>query len=183
MKHLRQKKIHSQKKLSCNWVFYQTIDLDLDLDDVKEDINAAGDAEDIDWGDLVIEESDTAEIDWGVGNDDDLSCQIVLEDSGTSGGVATGNEAFCVLDNKRLRNLVLDELNELAVFCKTRCIELSSASQEKNFVLNDSLISLGDGNVNDWQSAHSEIYELIESLTGNLLIHFEIWSRGAYHMR
>ena len=163
--------------------FYQTIDLDLDLDDVKEDINAAGDAEDIDWGDLVIEESDTAEIDWGVGNDDDLSCQIVLEDSGTSGGVATGNEAFCVLDNKRLRNLVLDELNELAVFCKTRCIELSSASQEKNFVLNDSLISLGDGNVDDWQSAHSEIYELIESLTGNLLIHFEIWSRGAYHIR
>ena len=62
----------------------------------------------------------------------------------------------------RLRNLVLDELNELAVFCKSLCVELSSSSQEKNFVLNDGLISLGD--VSEWQMAYSDIIELIESL-------------------
>ena len=117
-----------------------------------------------------MEESDTAEIDWGVtsGEADDLSAQIVLEDSGTAGGVATGNEAFSVLDNKRLRNLVLDELNELAVFCKTRCVELSSSSQENSFILND---NFGDGEIDDWRSAHSDIYELIESLTGPGQLH------------
>ena len=74
------------------------LDLDLDIDDVKDN----DDTVDIDWGDLVIEESDGAtEIDWGEGDHVDLSAQIVLEDSGTSGGIATGNEAFSVLDNKR----------------------------------------------------------------------------------
>jgi len=150
----------------------QEICLDLDLDLNLDAVKAVEDdtLEDIDWGDLVVEESDTAEIDWGVtsGEADDLSAQIVLEDSGTAGGVATGNEAFSVLDNKRLRNLVLDELNELAVFCKTRCVELSSASQENSFILND---NFGDGEIDDWRSAHSDIYELIESLTGPGQLH------------
>ena len=115
----------------CNDSDEICLDLDLDLDlDVKKDASIDdNETPDIDWGDLVVEETDTGEIDWGIGDAEDLSAQIVLEDSGTSGGVATGNEAFSILDNKRLRNLVLDELNELAVFCKIRCVELSSVSQ------------------------------------------------------
>ena len=39
---------------------------------------------------------------------------------------------------------------------------------ENSFILND---NFGDGEIDDWRSAHSDIYELIESLTGPGQLH------------
>ena len=33
-------------------------------------------------------------------------------------------------------------------------------------MLNDPLVSLGDGEIDDWKTAHTEIYQIIENLTG-----------------
>jgi len=86
-----------------------------------------------------------------------------LEESGTAGGVATGDEAYTLLDHRRLRNLILDELYELSSFCKMRSLELS---QEKSFVLNDNLNNAGDGTPKIWSSHHGDVEVLIEHLNG-----------------
>ena len=40
---------------------------------------------------------------------------IVVESSGTEGGVAKGMEAFTLLDNPNTRNTFIDELNEVCM--------------------------------------------------------------------
>ena len=80
----------------------------------------------------------TEEIDWGCTTDggdiDDglMASQIIVEESGTAGGLATGEEAYTLLDNRRLRNLILDELYELSSFCKMRSIELSQEDETRD---------------------------------------------------
>ena len=71
--------------------------------------------------------------------------------------------AYCILDNRRLRNMVIDELNELSSFCKMRSIE---RSQEKNFFLNDNLLASNEENSNIWMASHNEINSLIDELNG-----------------
>ena len=80
-----------------------------------------------------------------------------------AGGTASGDEAYLILDNRNLRNKILDELNELSTFCKMRSLELS---HEKSFFLNDSLMNSGDENANTWNKNHNDINELIEILNG-----------------
>ncbi len=140
----------------------------LDLDSVDLDLEAPAAIEegDIDWGDIAVDSEEPITVDWSAVDDDDLSSQIVLEDSGTAGGVATGTDAFCILDNLRLRNLLLDELTELSSFCKMRAIELS---QEKSFVLNDALSNAGDDSADSWLSSHADIVAIVDGLnTGQL---------------
>ena len=144
-----------------------SLDLDpIDLDVSVEDTTSAGVDLEINWGDDDIE----VEIDWGCTTDggdiDDglMASQIIVEESGTAGGLATGEEAYTLLDNRRLRNLILDELYELSSFCKMRSIELSQ--EEKSFVLNDSLNNAGDGTPEIWFSYHQDVEMLIEDLNG-----------------
>ena len=83
--------------------------IDLDIDETPSD--AAAVEEEIDWGDIIVEDTSSGnDIDWGDVDALDISSQIVIEDSGTAGGVASGDEAYLILDNRRLRNLVVDEL-------------------------------------------------------------------------
>jgi len=141
--------------------------LDLDSLDLETNLDDGGtancvDEQVIDWGDIAVEESVIeGGIDWGAV--DDLATEIVIEDSGIAAGVASGIEAYCILDNRRLRNMVIDELNELSSFCKMRSIE---RSQEKNFFLNDNLLASNEENSNIWMASHNEINSLIDELNG-----------------
>ena len=135
----------------------------LDLDPVDLEVGDSEANADIDWGDVIVEDgSGDQEIDWGAV--DDITSNIVIEESGTSGGVASGDEAYLILDNRRLRNSVIDELNELATFCKMKSIELSQ--EAKSFLLNDNLMNSGEESAAQWTSNHVDINELIENLNG-----------------
>ena len=134
----------------------------LDLDPVDLEIGDSEVNADIDWGDIVVEDNPGQDIDWSAV--DDISSNIVIEESGTSGGVASGDEAYLILDNRRLRNSVIDELNELATFCKMKSMELSQEKQ--SFLLNDNLMNSGEESASQWTSNHNDINELIENLNG-----------------
>ena len=112
------------------------VELDFDCIDVNPKDDQITEVEldapaEIDWGDLEIVD-DTAtniEIDWenidGLDQKND-DIDIVIEESGVEGGVARGNEALSILDNRRTRNLILDELYELEAFFVQRIVETHS---------------------------------------------------------
>lgn len=139
------------------------IDLEIDLD---LDVDSANNEEpiEINWGDDLEVGNDN--VDWSIDDvSEDLSNQIVIEESGTLGGKATGQEAFSLLDNKRLRNLVLDELSELSTFCQLKSIE--GSQQNKSFIFNDSLNN--DENPEAWKSLCIDIKSIIDSLNSGQL--------------
>lgn len=75
-----------------------------------DDIDFGGDEAEIDFGDSG------AEIDFGDGGEIDFDIEgvdtstIVVEEGGMAGGVARDDEALSLLDNRRTRTLILDEL-------------------------------------------------------------------------
>jgi len=99
---------------------------EIDFGDNGEEIDF-GDGEGIDFGDSG------AEIDFGdddVGGEgvvlelDDIDTSaIVVEDGGISGGVARDQEALSLLDNRRTRALIIDEMEELSAFLAQRLAE------------------------------------------------------------
>merc|ERR1712115_563201 len=102
-----------------------------------------GDNDEIDFGDNEIDFGDDQEIDFGdseivEGNDDidwdvDVSA-IVVEEGGLAGGVAREEEALSILDNRRTRTLILDELEELAGFLSQRLAEKSSTGAKFSLI-------------------------------------------------
>ena len=109
---------------------FDCIDVNPKDDQITDVVELDAPAE-IDWGDLEIVD-DTAsniEIDWenidGLDQKND-DIDIVIEESGVEGGVARGNEALSILDNRRTRNLILDELYELEAFFVQRIVETHS---------------------------------------------------------
>ena len=50
---------------------------------------------------------------------------ITLEESGNEGGVARDSDALTLLDNRKTRNLILDELHELQVWPLTQFFSVS----------------------------------------------------------
>jgi len=109
---------------------FDCIDISPQDDQITDVVELDAPAE-IDWGDLEIVD-DTAtniEIDWenidGLDQKND-DIDIVIEESGVEGGVARGNEALSILDNRRTRNLILDELYELEAFFVQRIVETHS---------------------------------------------------------
>ena len=99
--------------------------IDFNTDDVELDSGG-----DIDWGNL--DTGDAAEIDWSTSEaladiDDSTALDIVVEDGGTSGGVARDSEALSILDNRRTRMAILDELTELECFLSQRAVEQEAA--------------------------------------------------------
>ena len=95
------------------------IDLDLDTGHGAEEGGTSGGGE-IDWGEIVVDEDEGAapdDIDWDIVDvaGDDGGVVITLEESGNEGGTARDSEALSILDNRKTRNLILDELHELQV--------------------------------------------------------------------
>ena len=81
--------------------------------------SGGGGGDDIDW-DIV-----TAE-DGGVGVEgSEEGVVITLEESGNEGGVARDSDALTLLDNRKTRNLILDELHELQVWPLTQFFSVS----------------------------------------------------------
>ena len=107
-------------------------DAEIDFGDDQE-IDFGDDIGEIDYGDMEIGEGETADvIDFG---DVDVSAMgIVVEEGGLAGGVARDEEALSVLDNRRTRTLILDELEELAGFLSQRLAEKSSSSAKFSLI-------------------------------------------------
>jgi hypothetical protein len=78
----------------------------------------------IDFGDSGTEEV----IDFDIENVD--TSAIVIEAGGLAGGVAKEEEALTLLDNRRTRALLLDELEELAGFLSQRLVETESTGNK-----------------------------------------------------
>ncbi|CAB4069584.1 unnamed protein product [Lepeophtheirus salmonis] len=80
----------------------------------------------IDWGNFDSEEElgeSSQEINW----DDVITADnIVVEEGGIDGGIARNEEALSLLDNRRTRILLLDELSELECFLQQRLIDLKN---------------------------------------------------------
>nr|XP_031838396.1 CDK5 regulatory subunit-associated protein 3 [Nomia melanderi] len=84
------------------------------------DINLE-DSGEIDWGDGNVEEVAPGDIDYNVSLEES---GIVVEAAGHEGGIATGTDAYTVLDNPSTRNDFMDQLFELEAFLKLRLYEL-----------------------------------------------------------
>ena len=150
---------------------------DQDLGEVELDAPA-----DIDWGDLeMIGDSGNVEIDWdnveGLGSKED-AIDIVIEESGVEGGVARGNDAFSILDNRRTRNMILDELHELEAFYSQRITENHSIEQGgKGSIFSISGLSGNSDIVNDsnvMSNALDSIRDLIKQLTTGKIHHLQL---------
>jgi len=59
---------------------------------------------------------------------------IVVEEGGLAGGVARDEEALSILDNRRTRTLIIDELEELAGFLSQRLAEKSSTGAKFSLI-------------------------------------------------
>ena len=111
-------------------------DIDFGDDGAEAEIDFGGDdAGEIDFGDTEIDfgTEEGGDIDFG---DVDVSA-IVVEEGGLAGGVAKDEEALRMLDNRRTRALILDELEELSGFLTQRLVEKSSSGAKYNLVSNE----------------------------------------------
>merc|ERR1719239_1663011 len=103
-----------------------------------------GDDDEIDFGGDEIDFGDSgAEIDFGesetVESDAidfsavDMS-DIVVEEGGMAGGVAKDEEALSLLDNRRTRAIIIDELEELRGFLEQRLVESTAEGSKHSLV-------------------------------------------------
>lgn len=113
---------------------------DGEIDFGAEEINFE-DGNEIDFGDSGAEiDFGEGEIDFGEGGDIDFGdvdidmSAIVVEEGGMAGGVAKDEEALTILDNRRTRTSIIDELEELAGFLAQRLVETTSSSSKFNLV-------------------------------------------------
>jgi len=85
-------------------------------------------ADEIDFGEAEIDFGAGEDIDYGAGLDMDSidTSNIVVEEGGLAGGVARNDEALSILDNRRTRTIIVDELEELLGFLTQRLIETES---------------------------------------------------------
>lgn len=108
------------------------------------EIDFGDDAGAIDFGDSgEVVNLEVGEIDWGAPADDastaagaeiDFSISleesgIVVESDGNAGGVARGEEAYCMFDSSEYREKFINELLELEAFLRMRLYELSTADK------------------------------------------------------
>jgi len=103
-----------------------------EIDFGGEEIDFGDSGAEIDFGDGEIDFGEGGEIDFG-SIDVDMSA-IVVEEGGMAGGVAKEEEALTILDNRRTRSNIIDELEELAGFLAQRLVETTSSSAKFNLV-------------------------------------------------
>lgn len=108
---------------------FGNLNLDGEIDfGEKIDLDAGGD---IDWGDKGVEQSAAGELDYNICLEES---GIVVEAAGHEGGIATGSEAYTILDNPLMRSEFINQLFELEAFMKLRLYEFKS--DDKNNLLN-----------------------------------------------
>lgn len=84
------------------------MDLNQEIDFGEEvNLDAGGD---IDWGDEDVEQPAAAEIDYNISLEES---GIVVETAGHEGGVATGSDAYTILDNPVTRSEFINQLFEV----------------------------------------------------------------------
>ncbi|KAL9706028.1 hypothetical protein quinque_009546 [Culex quinquefasciatus] len=109
-------------------------------DDNTGAIDFGGDAGTIDFGGADEVNLEVGDIDWGAPADEaggaeiDFSISleesgIVVESDGNAGGVARGDEAYCMFDSPEYREKFINELLELEAFLRMRLYELSTADK------------------------------------------------------
>lgn len=130
------------------------IDLEnLDLENVQLEAPV-----DIDWGDLEGQhvQDDEGQIDWDVSLED-----IVVEEAGLSGGVAKNDQALSVLDNKKTRNLLLDDLHELSAFCSMRMYEMAKDDDSDTDI--EHFVAMTNGLITDLTRGQLHHLQLVRS--------------------
>ena len=137
-------------------------------DDVELDSGA-----DIDWGNLGSVADGAGEIDWSAAVADDATVEITVEDGGISGGVARDSDALSLLDNRRTRTLILDELAELDCFMGQRLSELEAQDQGKFTVGGGAANNLQEGS-DKYSELRSAIATIVSTLTAGKLHHLQL---------
>jgi len=157
-----------------------TIDFDLgEIEGLDLDVDGGGsDGGGIEWGDvgdLDTAAAGGADIDWDIVDVDDggEGVVITLEESGNEGGVARDSDALSILDNRKTRNLILDELHELQAFFVQRKAEMATADGSGSLAL----ISSGDAaeiTEKDVEAAIEKTGALIATLSTGKLHHLQL---------
>lgn len=89
---------------------------------------------DIDWGEIEMVSTETSANEAGINFEISLEeAGIVVADSGMDGGVASGTDAYSLLDSPAHRDQFFDELYELEAFLQSRRQEFRS-EQAQSFV-------------------------------------------------
>ncbi|XP_071579641.1 CDK5RAP3 protein homolog isoform X2 [Temnothorax nylanderi] len=109
---------NGRSSLDTNVIDFGHLDLEREIDFGEEVDLDAGD--DIDWGDENAEQPTAGEIYYNISLEES---GIVVEASGHEGGVATGFEAYTILDNPTTRSEFINQLFELEAFMKLRLYE------------------------------------------------------------
>ena len=132
------------------------------------------DGGDIDWGNLDSGDA-SADIDWSASieaaGDYVAMAEIVVEDGGISGGIARDSEALSLLDNRRTRTMILDELTELHVFLEQRLVELQQMEEGK-FTLATNVVR--DENADFLNESVHEIDSLEAKLNTGKIHHLQL---------
>jgi len=98
---------------------------DIDFGDSGAEIDFG---DEIDFGESGVVESDA--IDFSAVDMSD----IVVEEGGMAGGVARDEEALSLLDNRRTRAIIIDELEELRGFLEQRLVESTAEGSKYSLV-------------------------------------------------
>merc|ERR1719222_1852089 len=98
---------------------------DIDFGDSGAEIDFG---DEIDFGESGVVESDA--IDFSAVDMSD----IVVEEGGMAGGVAKDEEALSLLDNRRTRAIIIDELEELRGFLEQRLVESTAEGSKYSLV-------------------------------------------------
>jgi len=129
------------------------------------DFGDEGTEQEIDFGDGEIDFGDSgAEIDFGAeAIDFDIdgvdTSNIIVEEGGLAGGVAREEEALSILDNRRTRTILIDELEELSGFLTQRLCETESENIK---------FSIGSGNQNHDPQTLKSMISNVDSLISRL---------------
>ncbi|XP_018303630.1 CDK5 regulatory subunit-associated protein 3 isoform X2 [Mycetomoellerius zeteki] len=148
---------NKQSSVDANTIDFGNLDLDGEIDfGEKVGLDAGGD---IDWGDENAEQSTMGEID----------CNVSLEESGIvvetvdhEGGVATGSEAYTILDYPTTRSEFINQLFELEAFMKLRLYEFKG--DDRNNLLS----------FNQMQNASSILQLSTTETTQNMLDNIQV---------
>jgi len=138
---------------------------EIDFGDEDQIDFGAGDADEIDFGGDEIDFG-AQEIDFGEANvEADIDFEnvdmtaISVEGGGLAGGVAKEEEALTILDNRRIRQLIIDELEELLCYVTQRLAEKSNPSGKF------SLVTVGE--TEDWEELGRRV-RLVETALARL---------------
>ena len=107
---------------------------DDEIDFGGDEIDFGGSGAEIDFGDEIdFGESEAVQSDAIDFSAVDMS-DIVVEEGGMAGGVAKDEEALSILDNRRTRAIIIDELEELRGFLEQRLVESTADGSKYSLV-------------------------------------------------